>query len=119
MIVRSGYLRVESLRGTNVPSTLGGHYDLGLFAASWDRRCLSVLEADALTIDHSAVLCFATHDEFGHQKSNEAALCDYLAGIGSAVHRIENVTEDVAREWGKVWSTIAQLASEQKPRRCL
>ena len=119
MIFRSGYLRVEALRGTSLPSLLAGHYDLGLFTASWDKRCLSVLGAAALAVDHSVVLCFKTHDEFGFQKNNEDTLCEHLANIGSTVHRIDDISEDVEQEWQRLWLTITQLVTTSKPRRCV
>jgi hypothetical protein len=119
MIFRNGYLRVESMRDIRFPSVLTGHYDLGLFTASWDRRCLSILQAEAIDINHSVVLCFAKHDEFGFQKNNEGVLCDHLRSIGSVVHRIEDVSEDVEREWQKLWRTITQFVATAKPRRCL
>jgi hypothetical protein len=116
--LRHGFLLASSRSSTVAGDLFGDSYDLALFAGSWDSRCLAVTGAARFAAKQSILISFAENDAMGKeaQAENGRALGHFLAHIGSCVHPLPDVSEDVEKEFDRLWALVRTLVASGRAR---
>lgn len=102
---RSGFLEGTSAQIVDPAQEIEGSYDLAVFAPSWDRRCLSILQA-GVRIDYAIVLDFVKDDEHGLQKDHFRSTAAFAA---ERARLREILTIDALRlreSWRALWDRV-------------
>jgi hypothetical protein len=113
-----GFLSASSVQVSNPAEWISGNYDVGFFASSWDRRCISITGAATLSLQTSVLLLFEGKDSQGLRDAHDAILLEYLKSRSVVVVPVTGQSVDIANVWGKLGMEILRIAaSRRKPLR--
>ena len=107
---RHRFLFARSRSGAAPEALVQGHFDLALFAPSWDNRSASITSARSISIDTSVVLKFAMKDEYGIQDRHEATLDAFLREKSSSSILVQGDALDLPGLWSQLWDTLSRVA---------
>lgn len=111
---RHNFVLARSTLSDAPENIVTGHFNLALFAPSWDHRCESIIAADGISIETSIVLRFAAKDDFGFQLRHEAAIDKFLASHSTVVSNIEGDAANLADMWSALWRESTIIADQNE-----
>lgn len=104
---RHGFLYGRSERSGSVRNVVHGQFDFALLSSSWDKRCLSVIEAERLQAAHCTVFLPELRDDLGLRDKHDPL----LVGFASAIGNCNELHGDSSHIEG-VWDTLAERVDD-------
>jgi hypothetical protein len=116
--LQHGFVLASSRRSEIADDLIGDEYDLALLAGSWDDRCTAVADVSRFVAKHSILISFAVNDPAGkeRQEVNERELSRFLQERGTKIHWLRDVSEDVEKEFSRLWSLARAIVSSGRTR---
>jgi len=110
---RHRFIYARSTPGSSPHELLSGHYDVGLFAPSWDQRCETILRAPEVTFGTSIVFDFSTKDELGLQIKHASRVRFHLQSRSNVIEVLEGDAIDLSLLWNALWDKVREIAERQ------
>ena len=95
---RHGYLYGSSERSESVRDSVHGQFDFALLSSSWDKRCLSVIEADKLRATRCIVFLPSLRDDLGLRDRHDPLLVQFADSIGTC-QELRGNSSDIEGLW--------------------
>ncbi len=99
---RQAHLEGWSERSSAVSDVAEGEYDLLVMTASWDKRCLCLLEAD-LRAQHGIGIYFENRGSLGLRDVHDPLVRAYLCAHCNEVAEITKPSEALDELWQDLW----------------
>jgi hypothetical protein len=110
---RQAYLQGESRSSGRVDDLASGKYDLLIATSSWDRRCVSLLEAE-ISAAHGIGVFFENRGKLGLRDEHDPAIESFLKTSCREITRIEKPSEDLVGLWQQLWTATLNCYRQQR-----
>jgi hypothetical protein len=105
---RDGYISGESMQATSVSDVANGHFDVALFASSWDSRCLCVTGSSGLRAERAIVLLFTQKDSLGFRLKHDEQLLSYVKRAATEVALIREASSALDQIRRSIMATVRE-----------
>ena len=110
------FLSGAAYRVEDVSDWIAGDFDIGLFASSWDRRCVCIAGAAKFSCSSSLLLLFDARDREGLRDMHDPLLVDYLGRHSGETRIITGSSIDTESLWQRLQGELLRvIAGHRRP----
>ena len=116
---RRAWLHAASQHGSTPAELISGHYDLLVTTASWDARCLCLVDC-AVTADSAVGIFFANRGEGALRDAHDPRIEAFLQRVGKQVTLMHRGSDELDELWVDLWRAVVETAdTTRQPLRIL
>lgn len=116
---RRAWLHAVSEEGDTPSELIGGHYDLLVTTASWDSRCLCLVDCD-LTADSGVGVFFSNRGEGTLRDAHDPKIEEFLDRAAQKSMRVQRGSDELDDLWADLWKAVTDAAdASRRPLRVL
>jgi hypothetical protein len=106
---RRAWLHATSEQDDDPTQLIAGHFDLLVTTASWDSRCLCLIDCE-VTADSAVGVFFTNRGEGTLRDKHDPQVQSFLERAGSQVTSIHRGSDELDDLWGDLWNAITDAA---------